>query len=50
VQLNLALLVLDGDYHFLKIEQVFALQFLQLETKLFSLVRLIESDYEQNCS
>ena len=37
-QLNLALLVLDSDYHFFKIQQVFALQLLQLETNLFGLV------------
>jgi hypothetical protein len=43
-QLNLALLVLDCDYHFFKIQQVFALQLLQLETNLFRLVGLIESD------
>jgi hypothetical protein len=45
-QLNLALLVLDSDYHFFKIQQVFALQLLQLETNLFGLVGLIESDYK----
>ena len=44
-QLNFALLVLDGDYHFFKVQQVFALQLLQLETNLFGLVGLIESDY-----
>jgi hypothetical protein len=45
-QLNIALLVLDSDYHSFKIQPVFALQLLQLETNLFGLVGLIESDYK----
>ncbi len=44
VQLNLALLVIDCDYHVLKIQQVFALQLLQLKTNLFCLMGLIEPD------
>jgi hypothetical protein len=43
---SLTLPVLDSDYHFFKIQQVFALQLLQLETNLFGLVGLIESDYK----
>ena len=42
-QLNLALLVLDGDYHFFEMQQVFAMQLLQLETNLLGLVGFIES-------
>ena len=45
VQLNLAIVVLNGDNHFFEMQQVFALQFLQLETNLFSVVGLIESEY-----
>ena len=40
------MLIPDGDYHLGKIQQVFVLQFLQLETNLFSLVGLIEPDHE----
>jgi len=46
VQLNLALLVLDGDYRVFKIQQVFALQLPQLKTNLFRLIRVIVTDHD----
>jgi hypothetical protein len=39
VQLNLALL--NGDYHVFKIQKVFALEFPQLKTNFFPLIRVI---------
>jgi hypothetical protein len=45
-QLNLAIVVLNGEYHFFEMQQVLALQFVQLATNLFCYV---EKSARQAC-
>jgi hypothetical protein len=45
VQLNLAPLVLDGDYRVFKIQQVFALQLPQFKANLLRLIGIIVTNH-----